>query len=157
MKMKIFTYICMAVFVMIMSSQAYSKEIPRVAKVVELEGEVEAKLSGQENWVPVQKNMILNQGDIIKTKSKSFALIILNGSGETSEIEISENSQLLILELMTDDKDGAQTTLLDLAIGKVLIRAKELHNENSKFEIKTPTSVVGVRGTTFSVEVEALE
>ena len=33
----------------------------------------------------------------------------------------------------------------------------KLRKEHSKFEIKTPTSIVGVRGTTFAVEVENLK
>ena len=60
-------------------------------------------------------------------------------------------------ELIGNKEEGTQKTLLDLAIGKILIRAKKLHSEEEKFEVKTPTTIVGVRGTTFAVEVEALE
>ena len=69
-------------------------------------------------------------------------------------------SALKVLEkryLKKDEEGRVQTTLLDLAIGKILISAEKLDTPDSKFEVKTPTSVVGVRGTAFSVEVEAVE
>ena len=92
-----------------------------------------------------------------KERAAIQAILNLNGMGETAAVEINENSQLLLLELIQDKEEETQQTLLDLAIGKVLIRAQKLHSEKSKFEVKTPTSIVGVRGTTFAVEVEALD
>jgi hypothetical protein len=70
---------------------------------------------------------------------------------------MKENSQLQLTELKINKAEASETTLLDLALGAVLIKAEKLHSEKSRFEVKTPTSIVGVRGTTFSVAVEAEE
>ena len=69
-------------------------------------------------------------------------------------LEPTINSGSLFLK---DDQAGTQNTLFDLSLGEILIKAKKLHSEKSKFEVKTPTSIVGVRGTTFSVTVEAVK
>ena len=63
---------------------------------------------------------------------------------------------MAIAELIADPGADTSKTLLDLAMGEVLIKAQKVHGENSKFEVKTPTSIVGVRGTTFNVKVEAV-
>ena len=52
----------------------------------------------------------------------------------------------------TESKTGDKTTLLDLALGKVLVHVEKLQGK-SKFEVRTPTALTGVRGTTFTVEV----
>jgi hypothetical protein len=48
---------------------------------------------------------------------------------------------------------GDKTTLLDLAIGKVLVQTQKLQGD-SKFEVRTPTALTGVRGTIFEVTVK---
>jgi hypothetical protein len=60
-------------------------------------------------------------------------------------------------ELLQDKDKETQRTLLDLSIGEILIQVDKLQAEKSSFEVKTPTSMVGVRGTTFSVKVETME
>jgi len=132
------------------------QETLRQAKIIEVQGRVFVR-QGKKKWTEAKENMVLNSGDVIKTQRHSSALININGSGETATVEVSENSQLLLSKLIEDQNKGTQDTLLDLAIGKVLIEAEKLHSEESKFEVKTPTSIVGVRGTTFAVEVEAIE
>ena len=60
-------------------------------------------------------------------------------------------------ELSSDKKDSSQITILDLSLGEVFIKAKKLNADKYRFEIKTPTSIVGVRGTAFSVKVESVK
>ena len=54
-------------------------------------------------------------------------MLNLDGDGKTATVDLSESSQVMIAELIGDKKEGTQKTLLDLAIGKILIRAKKLH------------------------------
>lgn len=134
---------------------AFCQQTIRSASIIEVRGTVEVK-SGAE-WRKAAAGMILNQGDIVRTNRKSFALLNVDGMGETATVEVKENSQLQMTELLENKNEKFQTTLLDLALGEVLIKARKLHSEKSRFEVKTPTSIVGVRGTTFSVAVEAEE
>ncbi len=128
------------------------------AKIIETKGEAFVKYFKEKNWIAVKKGMILKEGGIIKTGNNSTVVIQLFKEGqETAIVEIKNNSQLLIAEISKTDKKNTEHTLLDLAIGKILVKAQKLHGEKSKFEVKTPTSIAGVRGTTFTVEVAGLK
>jgi len=142
---------------MSLTCAVFAEETQRTAKIDQLAGDVSVKLYGKEGWASAKKGMTLTEGDMLKTGMDSFAFLRLNGGGETAYVEVSENSKLLLSELIADKEKGTQRTLLDLAIGQILIKAEKIHTPESKFEVKTPTSIVGVRGTRFSVKVEAIE
>ncbi len=144
------------VLILPLQSPGLSQVENREATILSLQGTVEVK-SGKKPWQKAQKNMVLVQGDIIRTKNKSSATLNVDGTGKKAAVEMKENSQLRLAELKINKADSSETTLLDLALGAVLIKAEKLHSEKSRFEVKTPTSIVGVRGTTFSVAVEAEE
>lgn len=154
--MKLTRYLCILALTLGVFALSFAEETGRTAAVKELKGTVEVK-TPKAGWVAAQVGMILNQQDIIRTKKDSWAVINLDGSGETATVEIKQNSQMKLAELKQNKEQGTQNTLLDLALGEILIKAQKLHSEKSKFEVKTPTSIVGVRGTTFSVAVEAIE
>lgn len=129
----------------------------RTASIAEIKGIAEVKIIAQKNWVPAKLGMQLRQGDTIRTKENSWVVINVDGAAQTATVELKPNSQLKLAELLQNKTDASQATLLDLSLGEILIEAKKLHSEKSKFEVKTPTSIIGVRGTTFSVTVKAIE
>ncbi len=143
--------------VLAISCQASGAEITlRTALILEFEGSVDVKLSNSK-WIPAKEEMVLNQGDVIRTKSNSWAVIRLLGDSELATVEMKENSQLRLTELFEIKEEDVQKTLLDLAVGEILIKAEKLRSPKSTFDVKTPTSMLGIRGTTLSVKVEALE
>ena len=73
--------------------------------------------------------------------------------GTVGRVEIKEGSLFRIAKAETDATTGDMTTLLDLAIGKILVKVESLKG-NAKFEVKTPTALTGVRGTVFEVSVK---
>ncbi|MBL7071597.1 MAG: FecR domain-containing protein [Candidatus Omnitrophica bacterium] len=146
-----------ALIVSFISSGA-AEESMRSAVIVSFEGRVDVQREGEKYWIPVENGSILNERDLLRTKPASRVVIDVTGiTGEEITVEVEESSQLMIVEFIKDEEKKAHKTLIDLAIGKVLIKAKEIRSEESEFEVKTPTSVVGIRGTTFGVEVEAIE
>lgn len=155
--MKIIKIVCIMALVLSVAVCAYAMEAKRSAEIMSIDGKAEVKVEGQMAWAPAKVGAILNEGDTLKTDPESMVLLNVNGKGQTATVEVSENSQLLLSELMYDEKAGTSKTLLDLAMGEVLIKAQKVHGEESKFEVKTPTSIVGVRGTTFKVKVESIE
>lgn len=124
----------------------------RQATIASLKGEVTVKLAGEE-WQPATDGMVLHEQDELKTGKKSFAKLLLDEKGSTGQVEVKENSHLRLNTLQWGATEGEKVTLLDLAIGKVLIHAEKLKGK-SKFEVRTPTSTTGVRGTIFEVAVE---
>ena len=131
-------------------------EVARTASIVTIDGAAEVSTSAN-SWAAAQVGMVLKEGDSIRTKENSMVVLNLDGNGETATAEMKPNSQMKLQELKTNKEEGTEKTLLDLALGTILIKAKKLHSERSRFEVKTPTSIVGVKGTTFSVSVETIE
>ena len=153
--MKAIRMIIVIVAVISLVSGAFAEEVMRTGRIADLKGRVEVTPAGGRR-VRAKIGMVLNEGDFVKTHSKSWARLNLNGV-ETSIVEVEPNTQVVLSELTVDESRGSQKTMLDLAMGKVLCTAQKLHTEGSSFNIKTPTSVVGVRGTTFAVEVEGID
>jgi hypothetical protein len=134
----------------------FTEAFGQTAKITASKGKVTVKRLDKD-WVPAKVGMILNEGDIIKTEWRSRATLKLIGKKKSSAIYIRPGSELLIAKLSRNEKTGNEESLLDLAIGNILIKAQKLEKEGDKFEVKTPTSVTGVRGTKFSVEVVSIE
>jgi len=153
MKIKL---LCVILIVFGVFSLCLAQEAQRNATIVDMQGAVEVKM-GKEGWKPAKTGMALKQGDMIRTKADSWALLNVDGMAQTATVEVKKNSQMKLAELLENKTNSTQSTMLDLALGEVLIKAKKLHSEKSKFEVKTPTSIVAVRGTTFSVAVEAMQ
>ena len=155
--MKILKTLAILVFVVaVFTVVASAVETKRTATISEIQGTVDVK-PAQGKWLTARVGMVLNQGDMVRTKAKSSAILDLDGNAKTAKVEMKENSQLSLAKLMENKAENAQTTMLELSIGKILINVKKLETTKSKFEVTTPTSIVGVRGTTFSVAVEAIE
>jgi hypothetical protein len=72
--------------------------------------------------------------------------------GATGRIEIKEGSLFRIQKAVTDATTGDKSTILELAIGKILVKVESIKG-NGKFEVRTPTALTGVRGTVFEVSV----
>jgi len=153
--MKTLRMVCVIMLVLGIAVAGYAME-KRNAKIASLSGTAEIKRIGQAVWSPASTGMVLSEGDTLKTAAGSWALLNVD-NGKIAMVELKGGSQMLIAELAADPQTDTSQTLLDLAIGEVLIKAQKVHGESSKFEVKTPTSIVGVRGTTFNVKVEAVE
>ncbi|NQT22409.1 MAG: FecR domain-containing protein [Candidatus Omnitrophica bacterium] len=146
----LFVVVCMAWSV-------NAEETTRTVKIMSITGGADVRLTGQGEWITAEEGMILNQGDVIKTGPDSWVLLNVNGSGETATVEVNSSSQLLMAQLLKDTEKGTEHTLLDLAIGEIMITVEKIHSAKSTFDVKTPTSTIGVRGTKFAVKVDALD
>ena len=154
--MRMLTIFCIGALIVLTASAGLSEEAKRTAAIIQVNGEVMVKNAEPEPWVPAKVGDILTEGSFIKTGGNAKAVVNVDGDGKTATIEVSEKSVASFATLVKDTASGMKRTLLDLSVGQVLIKAEKLDTPDSKFEVKTPTSVVGVRGTKFSVKVDAL-
>lgn len=154
MKKMLAVLVILGMAVMVASVFAAEQKImvPREAKILSLEGSVSVLLAGKQDWELAQKDMILKEGDQIKTEADSKATLNIDGNGQAAVVEVSPNTSLTLQTMVADKTSGEKSTLLDLAIGKVMVKCNKLKGKE-KFEVGTPTSVLGVRGTQFEVEV----
>lgn len=127
-------------------------ESDRYAILLKIEGEVQVRQNASD-WKPAQAGMILHANDEIRTGKNSEASVLLDDNGSSGKFEIKKESRLRLSTLGLDKQTGYKTTVLDLAIGKALVHAEKL-GDNSKFNVRTPNSTTGVRGTTFSITAE---
>ncbi|HOP65250.1 MAG TPA: FecR family protein [Spirochaetota bacterium] len=88
--------------------------------------------------------MLLKPGDIIETGDTSFCDIMIN---KKNIIRIKENTRL-ILHITSRD------SFLQIDKGWLAGVTKEKFTTEGKYNVKTPTVVAAVRGTSFCVKVE---
>ncbi len=118
------------------------------AKLSFLSGDVTILRKGKTQEAKL--NMKLYPEDVIQTGKDSEVNILFANIGIS---KIKQNTELVIKELWKL-AEGDQVRM-DISKGKILSTLKKLTREKgeSRFEIYTPTAVVGVRGTTFLVNV----
>ncbi len=87
-------------------------------------------------------------GDTVKTGAETKAFIQL---GADNMVQVNENTEISMAGLpgMLESSDGK--TSLELRQGKILMFLKKL-GKNGEFFVKYRTTVIGVRGTAFSME-----
>ncbi len=151
-----------------------------VAKVIRVKGSARYAVGGG-SWEPLKANMIVKPGSVIQTgvEKGSFVDLLLTdsenapipalytgprgsaggGSGgaykptaEQNVVRLYENT-LLGVDKLSSMQTGAELvtdTQLDLKAGKIFGSVKKM-NAASKYEVKLPNGVAGIRGTTFEI------
>ena len=144
------TMLCLA-----LSGSAFAEDA-RQAIVKSIQGEVGVRI-GQADWKPAEVGAVMHVGDEIRTGKASTAEILLDKEGSTAQLDLKPESrmQFSTLDWNPETKENKKT-ILDLAVGSVLIHAEKVH-ENSDFQVRTPNSITGVRGTTFLVSAEVAQ
>jgi len=129
-----------------------SADSPSQAKVIDILGEAKFLKAGTSNWEMLDKGMMLSEGDSLRTVKGSQVKLELSGNAKTAEVTVREESEFSLKTLKHDPASKVDNTLLDVSVGSILVKAEKLIGD-SKFEVKTPTSIVGIRGTVFEVQV----
>ncbi len=74
---------------------------------------------------------------------------------DNDEIVMAANSHLEIKEMQSKLFRGVKRTIFGMSKGKAVFYIKKIfHFRNAKVQLDTPNAVIGVRGTTFGVEVK---
>ncbi|MBN3040997.1 MAG: FecR domain-containing protein [Candidatus Omnitrophica bacterium] len=114
------------------------------AEVVSVSGSPKVMLSGENSYVDAEVGMYLEAGDKIKTNSSSSISLSFDDNDKNIASVDSDSYAEVILDT------GEKLSLLE---GKIFA-AVDQASEDEPFEIKTPTAVVGVRGTEFLTTVD---
>jgi len=131
---------------------ALAEESTRIARVESVSGEVWVKKAGGSKEFKAYRNMTLNQGDHIRTgKDSSAVLVVLD---QEDKITIGSNTSMYLSELK--DSAGGKSTSMNLWNGSAYVSASK-KSSGDKFRVETPTAVMGIRGTNFTVSHNANE
>ncbi|MCP5518125.1 MAG: FecR domain-containing protein [Verrucomicrobiales bacterium] len=100
-------------------------------------------------WNTLQVGTTLHAGATVKTDAAGVVDLDLGRNGPALRITPDTTLQIQTLDLMTGEGETAATTELGLPNGKIHATVRKL-GASSKYEIKTPVSTCGVRGTDLS-------
>ena len=67
--------------------------------LVDFQGDVSLQKQGEEIWLPVEKDIPLEQGDRIKTGSDAYVEILID---DGSSLRLEENAEITLEELSAD-------------------------------------------------------
>jgi hypothetical protein len=170
---------CVLALAMVTSLSAQSAR-ERTATVVRLKGA--ARYSAGDNvWQPLKVGTVLKSGALIQTAAKSYVDLAFgviekeqgrNGGGggpsssgasgyqpkaEQDVVRISQDTVLALdkMTVMDTGSDQITETQLDLRSGKVFGAVKKL-SPTSRYEIKLPNGVAGVRGTIYTLSSDGV-
>jgi hypothetical protein len=118
------------------------------ATVVAVKGEAQYSTGGA--WQPVKSGMTLMSGSVIQTADGAEVDLDMGPSGVLKV----ESGSTVSIDKLTVEKTSADTiteTQLDVRKGKIAGKTKGSLSSASRYEIKTPTGVAGIRGTVFGV------
>lgn len=146
----------------------------RNGKVVRIKGAARYT-TGNNVWQPLKVGTILKSGSLVQTAAKSQVDVVLGETdlvpvravaadvstyspkAEQDVVRIQEDSVLAFDKLALTDtgNDQVTETQLDLRSGKIMGTVKKL-TATSRYEIKLPNGVAGVRGTIYTISAEGV-
>lgn len=118
---------------------------PGAARVVSLTGTLTFKGFRQESRV-LRLNDAVQSGDELATGENSQAVLRTN---DGSTVTIYPDSHVIFNERSADVRE-----LLHLFLGSIKVHIEKLSGRPNPHKLTTPTAVIAVRGTTFSVFVD---
>jgi len=146
-----FGYVLVPVLLLVTQSWALA-DTGRSVTITSIQGQVQVRQNNSD-WKPAETGMVLYASDEIRTGEQSTAKLLIDENNRTGELDMHPTSRMRLNTLELNQETGEKTTVLDLAIGKVLIHAEKLKGD-SVFNVRTPNSTTGVRGTTFTVSAQ---
>jgi hypothetical protein len=153
---------------LVMATAAWSATAaPQSARVINLHG-LARYSTGNNVWLPLTVGTVLKPGAVIQTASESSADLLLSGEEApkpgpainqqdvyqpatkafATVVRLRDNT-LLAIDRLTAQQTGVDTiseTQLDLRAGRVFVNVKKT-SAASRFEIKLPNGVAGIRGS----------
>ena len=120
-----------------------------VMTIDSLKGKIELQRAGSTVWQAGKKGDNLSNNDLIRAGELSFAQ--LSGS-DGSTIFVNQNSQMLI-NFFQNERRNLNTYHFTVFFGAAFFLIKEILPQTGDRDVKvfTPTAIVAIRGTAFSV------
>ncbi len=134
-----------ACFAGAVQAQQAAGETP-VAMVIRINGSLEFRTGGGEDWQPAKVKQPLYNGNQLRTALGNRAIILYTGSG--TRILVNENTELEITAQNPGERGTPERT--KLIVGEVYSKIKPKKEDGYAYEVETPSSVASVRGTEFN-------
>lgn len=138
----------LAVAALVDSAQAEVKQGKAVVRAIRGSADY---TQGAGGFKSLSVGAVLTQGAVIRTAPDSHVDLFLDQNGPVVRVAADT---VLGLDKLSYDNTGADTvidTQLDLKSGRVMGRVKKMAAA-SRYQVKTPTGVCGIRGTLYDIE-----
>ncbi len=123
------------------------------AKVSKFSGQVQIARHFDWKWVSVVDNMLVSEGDWIRTRSRS-SVEIRQDDGTVIKLRPNTKAMISLAGQTKTARGDVRVTKIKLDSGSMIAKVNKLLQRESRFEIETPTATSFVRGTEFRVKVE---
>jgi hypothetical protein len=122
-----------------------------VARLTPVQGLVQRRADADlaYEWETLTEDAFLFEGDWVQTDHVGLAEVVFF---DGNLVEILPDS-LLQVEEYTFVDDDSPVVVIDLAVGDLLTDIEEALDDESRYEVNTPSAVVSVRGTRFFTTV----
>jgi hypothetical protein len=145
---------CLLIVLLLVAGGVYlylrpgSDESDRAATVAVLNTAVDAQ-KGSSEFAPALDGDVLSNGDFVRS-SKDGRAVLTFFDGSTLSVDPASLVKVLTLNRLSS---GGIELLVEQTLGRSWAAVSKLKTPDSKFEIKTPTSIAAVRGTSFETSV----
>jgi len=100
----------------------------------------------------VKKDIPVVKGDMFITLDDGKVSIFLN---DQSRVSLTTNSKIMIHDVVFEKKNKFRSSHIKMPFGKARFSVKKIRGfDQSAFKVKTPTALVGVRGSEFIIHAQ---
>jgi hypothetical protein len=143
--MNVFAKLLVGAILLFAVSVANAQNVDGVLRVVKGDVQIKSAKTGQTVKARIGEKVFPK--DMVITGKDSRAKIVMV---DNNEINVSPESQIEIQRYELDPSAGKKDVLLNVIYGKVRAKVEQKYDgRTSKFQVKTPSAVAGVRGTDF--------
>ena len=137
----------LVILLILLTSPSYAK----IGDVIQQQGVTDVQRKDGPTFEKIEKDFDVESYDVIKTKNGRTAIEFV----DETRVDVTENSKLVIDEFVYDPNTSTGSLALKASFGTVRYASgQNAKNTRQNIKIRTPTAVVGVRGTDFSLTVD---
>ncbi|HXB73105.1 MAG TPA: FecR family protein [Candidatus Acidoferrales bacterium] len=133
---------------LVFSGVAAAQSTPVIARAASVSGQALLVGSGSAPFL-LTPGYILNPGDRIDTRGGGRVVIDLS---DGSMVVVSPESVVILKDFRTA---GSLRELFEIAVGLVRVKINHFAGKPNPYRMNSPTASIAVRGTEFSIEVDA--
>src|SRR6056300_291275 len=137
----------LVVLLLFLTSTSYAK----IGDVIEQKGVTDIERKDGDLYEQIDRDFDVESYDTVRTKNGRTAIEFI----DQTRVDVTENSKLVIDEFVYDPNTNTGSLALKASFGTVRYASGQIaKNSKQNVKISTPTAVIGVRGTDFSMTVD---
>lgn len=137
-----------SIFFVLITNIAYAN----IGQVIEQKGVTNIE-RGEDGFDSIDKGFGMESMDTVRTKNGRTAIEFI----DDTRVDVTEHSKLIIDSFVYDPNTQTGSLSLKASFGTMRYASGQIaKNSRQNIKIRTPTAVVGVRGTDFSMTIDEL-